>query len=87
VLKKFRNQIKPLAVSRQLLVALGQRNLQGLAVDKDLEDWLTTTLLPVVIGISICTIPKTVGQENSIASLGRACHTLQAHRSLPHCWT
>jgi hypothetical protein len=22
--------------------------LQGLAVDKDLEDWLTTTLLPVV---------------------------------------
>jgi hypothetical protein len=30
------------------LVPWVSETLQGFAVDKDLEDWLTTTLLPVV---------------------------------------
>jgi hypothetical protein len=48
VMKKFRNQIKPLAVSVSFWWMWVSGTLQGLAVDKDLEDWLTTTLLPVV---------------------------------------
>jgi hypothetical protein len=48
VMKKFRNQIKPLAVSVSFWWMWVSETLQGLAVDKDLEDWLTTTLLPVV---------------------------------------
>jgi hypothetical protein len=48
VLKKFRNSIKPLAVSVSFWWRWVSETLQSLAVDKDLEDWLTTTLLPVV---------------------------------------
>ena len=48
VMKKFRNQIKPLAVSVSFWWHWVSETLQGLAVDKDLDDWLTTTLLPVV---------------------------------------
>jgi hypothetical protein len=48
VMKKFRNQIKPLAVSVSFWWLWVSETLQGFAVDKDLEDWLTTTLLPVV---------------------------------------
>ena len=48
VMKKFRNPIKPLTVSVSFWWPWVSETLQGLAVDKDLEDWLTTTLLPVV---------------------------------------
>ena len=48
VMLKFRNQIKPLAASISFWWLWVSEILQGLAVDKGLEDWLTTTLLPVV---------------------------------------
>ena len=48
VMKKFRNPIKPLAVSVSFWWLWVSETLQSLAVDKDLEDWLTTALLPVV---------------------------------------
>jgi hypothetical protein len=48
VMKKFRNQIKPLAVSVSFWWYWVSETVHGLAVDKDVEDWLTTTLLPVV---------------------------------------
>ncbi len=40
VMKKFRNQIKPLAVSVSFWWCWVSETLQGLAIDKDLEDWL-----------------------------------------------
>ena len=48
VMEKFRNPIKPLAVAVSFWCLWVSETLQGLAVDKDLDDCLTTTLLPVV---------------------------------------
>jgi hypothetical protein len=47
-MKKFRDQIKPVVVSVSFWWCWASETLQGLAVDKVLEDWLTTTLLPMV---------------------------------------
>jgi hypothetical protein len=87
-MKKFRNQIKPLAVSVSFWWMWVSETLQGLAVDKDLEDWLTTTLLPVVYWHQHLHKPKTVRPENAIAKPGleptRHC---KRTRSLPFCRT
>ncbi|MDQ7089598.1 MAG: DUF6399 domain-containing protein [Methylococcales bacterium] len=48
VMKKFRNQIKPLAVSISFWWLWVRETLQNLGLDADTEYWLTTTLLPVV---------------------------------------
>ena len=47
-LKKFRNQIQALAVSVSFWWLWVRETLQGLAVNAEMENWLTTTLLPVV---------------------------------------
>ena len=48
VMKKFRNQIKPLAVSISFWWLWVCETLQSLELDDDTELWLTSTLLPVV---------------------------------------
>ena len=47
-MKKFRNQINPLAVTVSFWWLWVRETLQGLAVNTELENWLTTILLPVV---------------------------------------
>ena len=47
-MKKFRNQINPLAVTVSFWWLWVRETLQGLAVNTELETWLTTILLPVV---------------------------------------
>lgn len=47
-IKKFRNQIKPLAITVSFWWLWVRETLQGLAVNTELENWLTTILLPVV---------------------------------------
>ena len=47
-IRKFRNQIKPLAVVVNFWWCWVMDTLQELAVDSVMQDWLTTTLLPVV---------------------------------------
>ena len=47
-MRKFRNQIKPLAVTVSFWWSLVRETLQELVVDIEMEEWLTTTLLPVV---------------------------------------
>lgn len=47
-MKKFRNQIKPLAITVSFWWLWVREALQGLAVNTELENWLTTILLPVV---------------------------------------
>jgi len=46
--RKFRNQIKPLATVVNFWWCWVMETLKGLAVDSEVEEWLTTTLLPVV---------------------------------------
>jgi len=48
VIKKFRNQIQPLAVSVGFWWLWVRETLQGLELDVDTELWLTSTLLAVV---------------------------------------
>jgi len=48
VMKKFRNQIQPLAVSISFWWLWVRETLQSLELDADTEVWLTSTLLPVV---------------------------------------
>ena len=48
VMKKFRNQFKPLAISIDFWWLWINDTLESLVVDKDIQPWLTTTLLPVV---------------------------------------
>lgn len=47
-LKKFRNQIQALAVTVSFWWLWVRETLQGLAVNVEMEHWLTTTLLPLV---------------------------------------
>jgi len=47
-MKKFRNQISPLAVTVSFWWLCVRETLKGLAVNAELENWLTTILLPVV---------------------------------------
>ena len=47
-MKKFRNQIKPMASTVSFWWLWVRETLQGLAVNTELENWLTTILLPVV---------------------------------------
>ena len=79
VLKKFRNQIKPLAVSVSFWWLWVSETLQGLAVDKDLEDWLTTTLLPVVYWHQqLHKTQNSQSRENYRKAWTQANYTLQA---------
>ena len=48
VMKKFRNQIKPLVVSVSFWWLLVHETLQSLVLDDETERWLTSTLLSVV---------------------------------------
>jgi hypothetical protein len=48
LMQKFRNQIKPLAITVNFWWLWVRETIQGLEVNSELEDWLTTTLLPVV---------------------------------------
>jgi len=80
VMKKFRNQIKPLAVSVGFWWLWVSETLQGFAVDKDLGNWLTTTLLPVVYWHQ--QLHKTQNsrcRENYRKAWTQANHALQAH--------
>jgi len=62
------------------LVVLGQRNFAGLAVDKDLEDWLTTTLLPVVYWHrQLHLTQNSQARENYRKAWTQASHVLEAH--------
>jgi hypothetical protein len=80
VMLKFRNQIKPLAVSVGFWWLWVSETLQGLAVDKDLEDWLTTTLLPVVYWHQHLHLTQNSrARENYRKAWTEANHTLQAH--------
>jgi hypothetical protein len=92
VIKKLRNQIKPLAVSVSFWWMWGSETLQGLAVEKTWK----TTLLPVVYwhqhistsAISTCILPKTVRPENAIAKPGRKpTIPCKRTRSVPRCRT
>jgi hypothetical protein len=54
--------------------------LQGLAVDKDLEDWLTTTLLPVVYWHRQLRLTQnSQAREHYRKAWTQASHTLEAH--------
>ena len=80
VLKKFRKQIKSLAVSVSFWWLWVSETLQGLANDKDLEDWLTTTLLPVVYWHQRLHLAQNSRcRENYRKAWTQASHTLQAH--------
>ena len=48
VMRKFRNQFQPLAVSVSFWWLLVWESLQALNVDEEQKKWLTSTLLPVV---------------------------------------
>lgn len=48
VMRKFRNQFQPLAISVTFWWLLVWESLQGLATDKETAQWLTSCLLPVV---------------------------------------
>ena len=48
VMRKFRNQFQPLAISVTFWWLLVWESLQGLEADKDTAQWLTSSLLPVV---------------------------------------
>lgn len=48
VMKKFRNQFSPLATSVTFWWFWVRETLQSLVIGKELEAWLTTTLLPVI---------------------------------------
>jgi len=79
-MKKFRNQIKPLAVSVSFWWLWVSETLQGFAVDKDLEDWLTTTLLPVVYWHQHLHLTQnSQSRENYRKAWTQASHTLEAH--------
>jgi hypothetical protein len=80
VMKKFRNQIKPLAVSVSFWWHWVSETLQGLAVDKDVEDWLTTTLLPVVYWHQqLHKTQNSQARENYRKAWAQASHTLETH--------
>jgi Family of unknown function (DUF6399) len=80
VMKKFRNPIKPLAVSVSFWWLWVSETLQGFAVDKDLEDWLTTTLLPVVyLHQHLHLTQNSQSRENYRKAWTQASHTLEAH--------
>ena len=80
VMKKFRNQIKPLAVSVSFWWHWVSETLQGLAVDKDVEDWLTTTLLPVVYWHQqLHKTQNSQARENYRKAWTQASHTLETH--------
>ena len=79
-MKKFRNQIKPLAVSVSFWWCWVSETLQSLAIDKDLEDWLTTTLLPVVYWHQRLHLTQnSQARENYRKAWMQASHTLEAH--------
>jgi hypothetical protein len=79
-MKKFRNPIKPLAVSVSFWWLWVSETLQGLAVDKDLEDWLTTTLLPVVYWHQHLHLTQnSQARERYRKAWTQASHALQAH--------
>jgi hypothetical protein len=80
VMKKFRNPIKPLTVSVSFWWHWVSETLQGFAVDKDLEDWLTTTLLPVVYWHRHLHLTQnSQARENYRKAWTQASHTLEAH--------
>lgn len=80
VMKKFRNPIKPLAVSVSFWWLWVSETLQGFAVDKDLEDWLTTTLLPVVYWHQHLHLTQnSQSRENYRKAWTQASHTLETH--------
>jgi hypothetical protein len=80
VMKKFRNQIQPLAVSVSFWWCWVSETVQGLAVDKDLEDWLTTTLLPVVYWHrQLHLTQNSQAREHYRKAWTQASHTLEAH--------
>ena len=79
-MKKFRNQIQPLAVSVSFWWRWVSDTLQSLAVDKDLEDWLTTTLLPVVYWHhQLQKTQDSQTRENYRKAWTQASHILEAH--------
>ena len=79
-MKKFRNQIKPLAVSVSFWWLWVSETLQGFAVDKDLEDWLTTTLLPVVYWHQRLHLTQNrQSRESYRKAWTQASQTLEAH--------
>ena len=80
VMKKFRNPIKPLAVSVSFGWFWVSETLQGFAIDNDLEDWLTTTLLPVVYWHQhLHKTQNSQSRENYRKAWTQASHTLEAH--------
>ena len=80
VMKKFRNQIKPLTVSVSFWWHCVSETLQGLAVYKDLEDWLTTSLLPVVYWHRHLHLTQnSQARENYRKAWTQASHTLEVH--------
>ena len=80
VMKKLRNQIQPLAVSVSFWWRWVSETLLGLAVDKDLEDWLITTLLPVVYWHQqLHKTQNSQARENYRKAWTQASHTLEAH--------
>jgi hypothetical protein len=88
VMKKFRNPIKPLAVSVSFWWLWVSETLQGFAVDKDLEDWLTTTLLPVVYWHQhLHKTQNSQSRENYRKAWTQASHTLEAHPFSTTCQT
>ena len=71
--------MKPLAVSVSFWWLWVSETLQGLAVDKDLEDWLTTTLLPVVYWHQqLHKTQNSQSRENYRKAWTQANYTLQA---------
>ena len=80
VMKKFRNQLQPLAVSVNFWWHWVNETLQGLAVDKGMEDWLTTTLLPVVYWHRhLHHTQNRQSREKYRKAWTHASHTLEAH--------
>ena len=80
VMKKFRNPLQPLAVSVNFWWHWVNETLQGLAVDKGMEDWLTTTLLPVVYWHRhLHHTQNRQSREKYRKAWTHASHTLEAH--------
>ena len=74
------NHLKPLAVSVSFWWLWVSETLQGFAVDKDLEDWLTTTLLPVVYWHQRLHLTQNrQSRESYRKAWTQASHTLEAH--------